>query len=315
RPVTFLTSRALQQRFEGHGGWANGDAAYLGTNPAPGAVITYFRQKRHVFGRMRLDVLDASGKLVDSLPAGKRPGMNRVAWSMHVDPPRVPTAAVRSSSSLSSPRVVPGRYRIRLIEGDQVYETTLDVVLDRRAGFTVADRKEQYDAAMRAHALFGTMSTLVDRLNGIRALAEERGKQIGPGEPLAARLRTLEDKVEALRKQVVATKEGGAITGEERLREHLDYAYHSLLSDEGKPSPYQVERVATLARELEEVRTGSDSLVKSDLGPLNEELQKRGLKPITLAMAEEEGARWAALEELRGRDRRAAAATSTREHD
>jgi len=315
RPVTFLPSRASQQRLEGNGGWANGDAAYVGTNPTQGAVITYFRQKRHVFGRMRLDVLDSSGQVVDSLPAGKRPGMNRVAWSMHVDPPRVPTAAVRSLSSLFSPRVVPGRYRIRLTEGDQVYETTLDVALDRRVGFTVADRKEQYDAAMRAHALFGTMSALVDRLNGIRALAEERREVIGTGDPLAERLRTLGDKVEGLRKRVVATKEGGAITGEERLREHLDFVYRALLSDEGKPSPYQVERVATLARELEEVRTGADALVKSDLGPLNEELQKRGLKPITLAMAEEEGARWAALEELRGRDRRSAAATSTREHD
>ncbi|HUM11583.1 MAG TPA: hypothetical protein VLT82_11580 [Myxococcaceae bacterium] len=311
QPVTFLPSRPLQQRLESNGGWANGDAAYVGANPAQGAVITYYRQKRHVFGRMKLEVLDAAGRVVDSLPAGKRPGMNRVVWSMHVEPPKVPTGAQLAWSSFSSPRVVPGRYRIRLTEGEQVHETTLEVTLDRRVPYTVADRKAQYEAAMAAHALFGRMSAVVEQLNGIRTLATERAAALGD-DPLAARLRSLSEKADGLRKQVVATKEGGAITGEERLREHLDFVYRALLSDEGKPSPYQMERVATLGRELDEVGAGTDALLRTDLGPLNQELQKRGLKPITPQLAQQTGARWAAAQELLRAQDRAASATTTR---
>ena len=52
----------------------------------------------------------------------------------------------------------------------------LIVSLDPKAPFTLADRKAEYDAAMHAHALFGRMSDVVDRLNGYRALAAARAR-------------------------------------------------------------------------------------------------------------------------------------------
>ena len=57
----------------------------------------------------------------------------------------------------------------------------------------------------------------------------------------------------SIKREVVATKEGGAITGEERIREHLDTVYGALNSWEGKPAAYQVERVDSLRRELADV--------------------------------------------------------------
>lgn len=314
QPVTFLSSRVSQQRLEANGGWANGDAAYVGANPPQGAVITYHRQKRHVFGRLKLEVLDPAGNVVDTLPAGKRPGLNRVVWSMHVAPPKVPLAAQVAYSSFVGPRVVPGQYTVRLTEGDQVTRTTLAVTLDRRVTYSPADRQAQYEAAMKAHALFGSMSALVDRLNGVRTLAAERAGGLKANDPLAARLGGVSAEADLLRKQVVATKEGGAITGEERLREHLDYAYRALLSDEGKPSPYQVERLATLARELDEVRAATDTLMKNRLAPLNEELKTRGLQPITAELAQRTGERLAAVQALlRAGERPAAAARGERD--
>ena len=53
-----------------------------------------------------------------------------------------------------------------------------------------------------------------------------------------------------MRKQIVATTEGGAITGEERLREHTDQLYGAILSYEGKPADYQIARIDSLRREL-----------------------------------------------------------------
>ena len=46
-----------------------------------------------LFGKMKLEVLDSSGRVVDELPASKRPGLNRVIWTMREKPPRVPPAA------------------------------------------------------------------------------------------------------------------------------------------------------------------------------------------------------------------------------
>jgi hypothetical protein len=58
----------------------------------------------------------------------------------------------------------------------------------------------------------------------------------------------------------VATKEGGAITGEERIREHLDDVYGGLMRWEGKPAAYQLARVEVLRRELAEVTKEFDTL-------------------------------------------------------
>ena len=87
------------------------------------------------------------------------------------------------------------------------------------------------------------------------------------------------------RQDVVATSEGGAITGEERLREHLAYVYDAILSYEGRPGDYQIERVAVLERELKEVEDRAAALAVKDLPALNEKLRAKKLTPIAVALA------------------------------
>jgi hypothetical protein len=49
--------------------------------------------------------------------------------------------------------------------------------------------------------------------------------KLTPKDPLQAQLISLAQSLDAIRGKIVATKEGGAITGEERLREYLDDLY------------------------------------------------------------------------------------------
>ena len=63
----------------------------------------------------------------------------------------------------------------------------------------------------------------------------------------------------------MATKEGGAITGEERLREHADSLYGAILSWEGRPARYQLERIEALERELGDVEKELDACSRADL--------------------------------------------------
>ena len=145
--AAFVSARPVQQRIQGNGGWANGDAVFVGDNPPDGAVINYYQRSRHLFGKLKLEVLDASGRVVDELPASKRPGLNRVTWSMREKPPRVPPAAQIANAGIRGPRVLPGTYTVRLTKGGKSSETKLTVELDRRAKFSEADRKAQFDAA------------------------------------------------------------------------------------------------------------------------------------------------------------------------
>jgi hypothetical protein len=214
------------------------------------------------------------------LPASKRPGLNRVTWTMRAKPPRVPPAAQVAASAIRGPHLVPGDYTVRLTKAGKVSETKLTVGLDRRVKFSDADRKAQFDAAMRVHGLFGEESALMDRILALRKTLAQTGAGLPEGDPLRKTISDFDGKVDGVRKKIVATTEGGAITGEERLREHTDQLYGAILSYEGKPGGYQIAYINALKRELDDVTKEFDQLLAQDLPALNESLKSKGQQPI-----------------------------------
>ena len=281
KEASFVDARQVQQRIEANGGWANGSAVFVGDNPPDAAVITYYQKSRHLFGKLKIEVLDASGRVVDNIPASKRPGLNRVTWSMHEKPPRVPPAAQIAFAGTSGPRVLPGTYTVRMTKDGKPYETKLNVVLDRRDKFSEADRQAQYDAANKVRDLFGDESALMDRIVALRAGLTSKAKALPAGDESGKAIADFDGKVDAVRKQIVATTEGGAITGEERLREHTDQLYGAILSYEGKPADYQVARIVSLRRELDDARKDFEQLLANDLPKLNEQLKSKGQPEIS----------------------------------
>ena len=282
KEAAFISARPVQQRIQGSGGWANGDAAFVGDNSPNAAVITYYQRSRHLFGKLKLEVLDATGRVIDELPASKRPGLNRVTWAMREKPPRVPPAAQIAGSGTVGPRLVPGTYTVRLTKAGKVSEAKLKVSLDRRAKFNELDRKQQFDAAMRAHALFGEESALMDRILFLRTALAKSGTALAEGDALRKNISDFDGKIDAVRKKIVATTEGGAITGEERLREHTDQLYGAILSYEGKPGDYQIRYIDTLKRELTDATKEFEQLLTSELPALNESLKGKGQQPIAI---------------------------------
>ena len=60
------------------------------------------------------------------------------------------------------------------------------------------------------------------RVQAGRGGADAAAAKLTAGDALHAQLAGLSSKADDIRKKIVATKEGGAITGEERLRAHMD---------------------------------------------------------------------------------------------
>jgi hypothetical protein len=180
--------------------------------------------------------------------------------------------------------VVPGTYTARLTRGAEVIDAKFTIVLDRRAPYKLADRKAQFDAVMKAHALFGDMTTLVDKLEATRAALLDRTEAVPATDPLAAQLRAVVAKLDAVKKTIVATTEGGAITGEERIREHVDQLYGAMLGWEGRPAPYQLDRLAALRRELTDADRAFAAIVATDVRGLDGALKDHKLAPVPAAM-------------------------------
>ena len=140
---------------------------------------------------------------------------------------------------------------------------------------------------MKLYNLLADMTFAVDRINGVRLGLEQRAQKLPSSDPLAGRIRTAQAAIDELRKKIVATKEGGAITGEERLRENLADLYGNVSNYEGKPSQTQVERAAALARELADVVTNFDDWIAKELPGLNSALEKGSLEKIAVLTRED----------------------------
>ncbi len=280
KDVVFMRGRPTVQKLSANGGWANGDAAFVGPNPPDAAVITYYLRKRHIFGDMKIEVLDAAGKLVGSVPSTKRRGLSRVTWSMRLPPPRVPPAASAAYGAAYGPRVLPGTYTVKMTKDNHVYTMPLQVVADPRMTHTLADRRAQFTLASKLVRMLGDMSFAVERINGVRASLADRASTLPAGDALAQRLRDASSSADVLRKQIVATKEGGMVTGEERLRENLTDLYGAVTFYDGRPSQMQIERTKAIGRELADVVAAFDAWSAKELAAVNSALSARNLEPI-----------------------------------
>jgi hypothetical protein len=246
-------------------------------------VITYYQKARHVIGRMKLEIIGPDGKLVEELPTSKRKGLNRVEWSMRTKPPLVPPAASIAFNSVLGQRVLPGEYKVRLTKAGEVTEVPLTIGIDPRASFTADDRKAQYAGAERVKGLFQRMTGLTFGLVAMKQGAEKAAADPAATPAAKKAAQELAMKADALRKQVVATTEGGAITGEERLRENMDAAYGQVISTEGRPPAYALARVDALEQELKEVEDAFAALKATKAAALNGQLEQAGIAPISLA--------------------------------
>ncbi len=286
KDVAFVQSEPTVQRIQAFGGWSNGDATYVGPNPPNEAVITYYQRRRHIFGDLNIEVLDASGKSIGTIPSSKRRGLNRVDWPMRIKPPQVPPGASALYGATMGPRILPGTYTVRMTKDKNIYTTPLTIVMDPREKFTLADRQAQFDLAMRLYSLLGDMKYATDRINGMRLALDDRAAKLSANDALGKQLRTASARVDELRKKIVATKEGGMITGEERLRENLGDLYGAVMFYEGPPSQMQIDRTAALTRELADVGKQFDDWAAKELPRINSSLEGKKLAPITVMTRE-----------------------------
>ncbi|MGC9990223.1 MAG: glycosyl hydrolase, partial [Terriglobales bacterium] len=280
KDATLLPGRPSIQYFEASGGWAEGDETFHGRSRPTDAQITYYQKGRHIFGDLKIEIFNQDGELVDTIAGSKHRGLNRAGWGMRVKPPAVAPAASALFEAAQGPRVLPGTYTVKLTKGDQVYTEQLKVVLDPRAKYSLEERKAQFALSMKVYKLLEHMTYGVDAIEGVRDAAKARAAKLPEKDPLRKQLERLAADCDALRSKIVATKEGGMITGEERIRELLGQLYSAVTGYDGKPTDYQVARTESLGHELEDVIVDFQKLAQKELPAVNAALQKKKLGTI-----------------------------------
>lgn len=156
------------------------------------------------------------------------------------------------------------------------------VALDPRAKYTVEDRKAQFDLEMKVYKLIEHMTYSVSAIEGVRNAAIESAAKLPEKDALRVPLQQLSGKCDELRSKIVATKEGGMVTGEERIRELLGQLYGDIDGYDGRPTDYQAARSDSLGHELEDVIADFHKLTEGSLPAINSGLRKKKLGTISV---------------------------------
>jgi hypothetical protein len=190
-----------------------------------------------------------------------------------------------------------------MTKGDKVYTSKIEVVVDPRAKYGIEERKAQFDLVNRLAGMLNHMSWAVDAIVGVRDGAQARASKLPARNALRGRLLQLASQADAIRSKIVATKEGGMITGEERLREFLGGLYGDVNTYDGRPTDSQVARAQALGRELDDVISEFRKLTTQQLPGLNRQLEAKKLGAIKVISEQE----WQSMQQ---REERGAAASS-----
>ena len=169
---------------------------------------------------------------------------------------------------------------------------------------SAADRAEQVTLVNQLYADLNDLTYTVEGIQSVRDSARTRAKTVGK-DALATKLNAFADQLEALRGRLVATKEGGRLTGEEQLREQMGDLYGKVNGYDGKPTGGQAALAAVLEGEMKKGAAEFDALLARSLPALNAGLVSKKLGEIKRETREtwdkrsEDTARGGSLQSLR----------------
>ena len=258
-----------EQRFAGSTDWSADELPEA-------AVISYYLKKRHLIGDLKLEVFDEAGKKLATVNGGRRRGINRVEWPMRIKGPKLPPAAnlVPNSFAMVGPRAAAGTYTAKLTKNKETFTTTFRLVPDVRSTHTAEERAEQVKLVNKLYAMLGDLTYTVEGVQAMRDSARVRAKALGK-DALAGKLTSFADRTEAFRGTLVAAKEGGRLSGEERLREQMGDLYGKVNGYDGRPTRGQIALAGVLEGELRKGQSDFDAMLAKDLPSLNSGLKSK----------------------------------------
>lgn len=242
------------------GGGSPVSGGWWGGNPDHIQPIEYYLKERSMKD-VKLDIYDAAGKLVQSVPGTKRKGINKVYWNLRWTPPKTATGGTKVDyGGFVAPMVLPGTYTLKLKVGDKEYTKPLQLVHDNNNKlFSEADRKEQYDAAMKLYQMHENLYSLVNKINAEqKTIKSNLDSVIKPQSKKM--LKEYNAKLEELRSTLLATKHKSIFADERKLREEISELYSSVCGQECRPTNLQIGRVAVLGDDLKKGEQGYEKL-------------------------------------------------------
>ena len=156
-------------------------------------MITYYQRQRHIFGDLKIaDLRRRTARWSSTIPRSKHRGLNRVTWSMRLNPPNSSSGSPGCCSQPLRAARLPGNYTVKTDQGRQnSTPRQLKVVLDPRAKYNVEDRKAKYDLSLKLRSTISHMSFAVANIENVRDAATRDAAKLPQSDALRGQLQSL----------------------------------------------------------------------------------------------------------------------------
>lgn len=285
KELHFFTMRpTIIAETNGFGG-ASTETQFVGANPSTAAKITYHLKKRHLLGKMTLEIQDAQGNKITELGPGKSKGINIVEWTYNMKPPKLAAAKTFAFGGFTSPRVPAGTYKVVIQKGKETYTNDLVIQYDPNSDVPLADRKKQEETTKKLYDMSQELAYMVytlDEYIKVGETAKAKGPQgVKAATPLVTDLTNLKEKL------VVTKGDNYVGAAEPQLREKMADLYSKVAQSYYKPNQAELDNLDAIETRFNESKAEFKKIKEKQLPKVTNFLNKDSVQPLVLKTFEE----------------------------
>jgi len=299
-------------RFRRNGGYSESGLGKYYQDPPEGAAINYYIKKMPA-SEVKISILDANQKLVNSFTGSKHAGINRVYWNLrYPDSPEVklrtlplghPGLAygpqsiqynkdgwrelIVEGTGPDGPMAVPGTYTVQIEVDGKQYTQTLEVSKDPKSSATLEDIHEQINLALQIQKKVTDLVKMTNSIEWIR-------KQIDDLQEFMKANKTADDLIEAgknldqrfidLEQKLIVLRTTGAsengLRFPQQLFSHLKMLGYYVMTGDVQPTRSKYEVFEELSQRLQHYQKAYNTLVDTNLPEFNKMLSAKGIMII-----------------------------------
>ncbi len=257
-----------------------GTVEFIGPNPNRDAKIIYYLKKRHVFGKMGMEVQDMDGNTLVELTPGKSKGINVVTWNNLIKQPKMAKGKSFTFGGFTSPRVPAGKYKVVMTKGRDTYETEIELINDPNSPLTDAEREALHQTTMKLYDMSQELAYLVYQIDEYTASAQTLGDQ----DPKAKKtVDPVINDLNELKETLVVTEGDNYVDSREpQLRGKIADLYSKIAASFNTPSSSELDNLKLLEDRYNEAQKQFEEIKLKRVLKMEKYLEKSGSEPIEI---------------------------------
>ncbi len=253
------------------------DDSFKAPNRKAGALINFWAKEKSKKDAISIEISDKDGKVIHTLKATAKPGVNRVSWDLKTKGGQVPGKPdLFTSFFMGGAPVMFGDYTVTIKMGEDTQSKTVTILKDN--DFPISDemyatnierRNEFLALAERSMKSWKDITGTLKAAKGIKALLAKDSE-------FHEKLDAVIKKAEALKLDLLPKPVKGGLTGSNMndLRNQLLQLGGYFSEMQAPPSPGADAIMADVVKRVDQVTGDIDSFMKDEVEPLKASVNK-----------------------------------------